>query len=144
MHDSDPSLRDLFDACIDLPAERRAAYLDAHCADPARRDMLERLGHKCLSATTRERGLSLAKKAEIDACVISDGRFDALDDDAGRARLSAFVAALNAGQPAPPRLIALLPAGDQAEALQALGITALILPPSPESLSRALTRVSAQ
>lgn len=108
------------------------------------RDMLERLGHKCLSATTRERGLSLAEKAEIDACVISDGRFDELDDDAGRARLSAFVAALNAGQPAPPRLIALLPAGDQAEALQALGITALILPPSPESLSRALTRVSAQ
>jgi signal transduction histidine kinase len=104
------------------------------------RDMLERLGHKCLSATTRERGLSLAKKAEIDACVISAGRFDDLDDPDARDRLTAFIAALRDSQTAPPHILALLPAGDQAEALQALGVTPLILPQSQDSLGRALTR----
>ena len=102
--------------------------------------MLERLGHKCLSATTRERGLSLAKKAEIDACVISAGRFDDLDDPDARDRLTAFIAALRDSQTAPPHILALLPAGDQAEALQALGVTPLILPQSQDSLGRALTR----
>ncbi|HWU48922.1 MAG TPA: ATP-binding protein [Asticcacaulis sp.] len=126
-----PSLRVLLIAGDSLPALEL-------------RDMLERLGHKCLSATTRERGLSLAKKAEIDACVISAGRFDDLDSDEGRERLAAFVAALQASQAATAHIMALLPAGDQAEALQALGITPLILPQSPESLGRALMQASAQ
>jgi serine/threonine-protein kinase len=36
-------MRELFDACSDLPAAERAAYLTAHCADPTQRERVERL-----------------------------------------------------------------------------------------------------
>jgi len=104
------------------------------------RDMLERLGHRCLTAASRERGLSLAQKADIDACVISTGRFSELDDEDGRQRLAGFVDGLGERV----HVLALLPDGGQAEALQALGIAPLLLPQSQDSLGRALTRISAQ
>jgi serine/threonine-protein kinase len=43
MNDTLPSLRELFDACLDLPPVERDAYLAAHCADPAWRERVERL-----------------------------------------------------------------------------------------------------
>jgi len=43
MRPSTPSLRALFDACVDLPAEQHAPFLDAHCADPLLRDQVEGL-----------------------------------------------------------------------------------------------------
>ena len=45
MQETPPSLRELFDACSDLPPAERAAYLAAHCADPARRERVQRLLH---------------------------------------------------------------------------------------------------
>lgn len=98
------------------------------------RDMLERLGHRCLSATTRERGLSLASKAQIDACIISTSR-------ASGDSVEAFAAALRQSQPHAVSVLALLSEGDQAEALEAAGITPLLLPQTQESLGRALTRI---
>ncbi|MDI7774939.1 hybrid sensor histidine kinase/response regulator [Asticcacaulis sp. EMRT-3] len=111
------------------------------------RDALEHLGHKCLTSTSRERGLSLARKAEIDACVISLGRVENLEDETARARLAAFAAALRASQKdagdiGDLTILILLPDGDQAESLQALGYKPLLLPQSPESLARALIRVT--
>jgi len=38
-----PSLRELFDACIDLPPSARQAYLAAHCTDAALCERVERL-----------------------------------------------------------------------------------------------------
>ena len=38
-----PSLRDLFEAACELDDAARAAYLAAHCADPAQREQVERL-----------------------------------------------------------------------------------------------------
>ena len=38
-----PSLRELFEAANELPAGQRAGFLDAHCADPARRAFVERM-----------------------------------------------------------------------------------------------------
>jgi len=103
------------------------------------RDQLERLGHKCLTSTTRERALALAKKAPVDACVISTGGFEDLSVDGNRQKLDTFLASLRATQEeAHLNILALLPAGDQAETLQAMGVRPLLLPQSRDSLARAL------
>lgn len=107
------------------------------------RDTLETLGHKCLTSTTRERAMTLAKKAPIDACLISTGAFEDVSDEANRAKLEAFLETLRATQTdAQLNILALLPVGDQADALQALGIKPLLMPQSRESLGRALTQIS--
>ena len=43
MTDPTPTLRDLFEAALALAPEQRAAFLDGHCVDPARRADVERL-----------------------------------------------------------------------------------------------------
>ncbi len=103
------------------------------------RDQLEGLGHRCLTSTTRERALSLARKGGVDACVISTGAFENLDDDGNRQTLSAFLDSLRATQAeARMKIVALLPAGDQAEALQDMGVSPVLLPQGRDGLARAL------
>ena len=126
-HDSDHSLRVLLLANDSL----RAAQL---------RDQLEDLGHRCLTSTSRERALALAKKGGVDACVISTGAFENLHDDGNRDTLNRFLDSLRATQTeAHLNIVALLPAGDQVEALQAMGVKPLLLPQGRDSLARALT-----
>ena len=105
------------------------------------RDTLERLGHKCLTSTSRERALALARKAQVDACLISTGAFEPLDDDDQRARLETWLETLRQTQ-AEGRLniLALLPDGVQAAALSDLGVRVLLAPLSRESLLRALAQ----
>ena len=103
------------------------------------RDQLEHLGHKCLTSTSRERALALARKAPVDACLISTGAFEDLRDDDNRERLQGFFESLRATQSeAHLAILALLPEGDQIEDLQALGIKPLLLPQNRDSLGRAL------
>ena len=105
------------------------------------RDTLEHLGHKCLTSTSRERALSLARKAPVDACLISTGAFENLDDPANREKLDGFLNSLRGSQEeARLNILALLPAGDQAEDLQAMGVKPLLMPQTRESLGRALTQ----
>ncbi|HVZ30363.1 MAG TPA: ATP-binding protein [Asticcacaulis sp.] len=105
------------------------------------RDQLEHLGHKCLTSTSRERALALAKKGGIDACVISTGAFENLSDEDNRRDLESFLKSLRATQAeARLNILALLPSGDQAEDLQALGVKPLLLPQNRESLARALAQ----
>ncbi len=103
------------------------------------RDQLEHLGHKCLTSTSRERALALAKKAPVDACLISTGAFEDLREGDNRERVKAFFTSLRATQhEANLAILALLPEGDQIEDLQALGIKPLLLPQNRDSLGRAL------
>jgi two-component system, sensor histidine kinase len=103
------------------------------------RDQLEEMGHRCLTSTSRERALALAQKGGLDACVISTGTFENLHEDANRQNLDSFLAGLRATQEeARLNIVALLPNGDQAEDLQALGVKPLLLPHNREGLSRAL------
>ncbi len=103
------------------------------------RDQLEHLGHKCLTSTSRERALALARKAPVDACLISIGAFEDLREDDNRERLQVFFESLRATQQeAGLAILALLPEGDQIEDLQALGIKPLLLPQNRDSLGRAL------
>ncbi len=103
------------------------------------RDQLEGMGHRCLTSTTRERALALARKGGLDACVISTGTFENLDDDGNRRTLGAFLDALRATQEqARMNIVALLPEGDQAEALQDLGVRPVLLPQGRDGLARAL------
>lgn len=105
------------------------------------RDQLEHLGHKCLTSTSRERALALARKGGIDACVISTGAFENLGDEDNRRELDTFLHSLRATQAeARMNILALLPSGDQAENLQALGVKPLLLPQNRESLARALAQ----
>ena len=106
------------------------------------RDSLEHLGHKCLTSTSRERAIALARKAPVDACIISTGPFENLDDADSRAGLEAFLERLRATQTeATLNIMALVPAGDQVDELQALGVRPLLLPQNRESLGRALAAV---
>ena len=108
------------------------------------RDTLEHLGHKCLTSTSRERALSLARKAPVDACLISTGSFENLDDPANRQKLDAFLTSLrNTQEEAKLNILALLPAGDQAEDLQDMGVKPLLMPQTRESLARALAQATA-
>jgi signal transduction histidine kinase/CheY-like chemotaxis protein len=103
------------------------------------RDQLEHLGHKCLTSTSRERALALARKAPVDACLISTGAFEDLREDGNRERVQAFLTSLRATQhEANLAILALLPEGDQIEDLQALGVKPLLLPQNRDSLGRAL------
>jgi signal transduction histidine kinase/CheY-like chemotaxis protein len=103
------------------------------------RDQLEHLGHKCLTSTSRERALALARKAPVDACLISTGAFEDLREEDNRARLRTFFEQLRSTQhEAGLAILALLPEGDQIEDLQALGIKPLLLPQNRDSLGRAL------
>jgi serine/threonine-protein kinase len=43
MNQPTPTLRDLFEQALEQRADARAAWLDAHCSDPAQRDAIERL-----------------------------------------------------------------------------------------------------
>jgi signal transduction histidine kinase/CheY-like chemotaxis protein len=105
------------------------------------RDSLEHLGHKCLTSTSRERALTLAKKAPIDACLISTGAFEVLEDGENRVKLESFLKNLRQTQAdARLNIVALLPDGQQAEALQDLGVTSLLMPLNREALSRALAQ----
>lgn len=143
-----------FDATAQAPA-RPAAEIEA-AAEPTHslrvlllsndslraaqlRDQLEHLGHKCLTSTSRERALALARNAPVDACLISTGAFEDLREDDNRIRLQAFFEQLRATQHgAGLAILALLPEGDQIEDLQALGIKPLLLPQNRDSLARAL------
>ena len=128
-NDSEHSLRVLLLANDSL----RAAQL---------RDQLEDLGHRCLTSTSRDRALALAKKGNVDACVISTGAFENLHDDGNRDTVSAFLDSLRATQAeAHLNIVALLPAGDQVEVLQAMGVKPLLLPQGRDSLARALMAV---
>ncbi len=105
------------------------------------RDQLEFLGHRCLTSTSRERALALAKKGGLDACVISTGAFENLQDDGNHQSLARFLDGLRETQAeARLNIVALLPTGDQAEDLQALGVKPLLLPQNRESLARALAQ----
>ncbi|ESQ74020.1 ATP-binding protein [Asticcacaulis sp. AC402] len=106
------------------------------------RDSLERMGHKCLTSTSRERAVALARKAPVDACLISTGAFENLDEPESRLRLETFLDSLRATQKtAHLNILALVPAGDQVDDLQALGVRPLLLPQNRESLARALAAV---
>lgn len=106
------------------------------------REQLEHLGHKCLTSTTRERALALARKAPVDACVISTGGFEDLNIDDNRKKLDAFLDSLRATQAAARlNILALLPSGDQAEALESMGVRPLLRPHSRDSLARALAAI---
>ena len=103
------------------------------------RDQLEEMGHRCLTSTSRERALALARKGGLDACIIATGTFENLHEDANRQNLDTFLAGLRATQEeARLNIVALLPNGDQAEDLQSLGVKPLLLPHNREGLSRAL------
>ena len=105
------------------------------------RDALEHQGHKCLTSTSRERALILARKVPVDACLISMGAFETLDDDDTRANLAAWLESLRGTQADTHlNILALLPDGAQAEALQGLGVRVLLMPLNRESLVRALTQ----
>ena len=105
------------------------------------RDALEHQGHKCLTSTSKERALILARKAPIDACLISIGPFEALDDNAEHAKLETWLENLRQTQPDRYlNILALLPDGLQAEALQAIGVRVLLMPLNRESLVRALAQ----
>jgi signal transduction histidine kinase/CheY-like chemotaxis protein len=107
------------------------------------RDVLEHQGHKCLTSTTRERALTLARKGPVDACLISTGAFEALDEDANRAKLAAWLDSLRGTQADTSlNILALLPDGQQAEALRELGVHVLLMPLNRESLVRALARTA--
>lgn len=107
------------------------------------RDVLEHQGHKCLTSTTRERALALARKAPVDACLISTGAFEALDETANRAKLAAWLDSLRGTQADTPlNILALLPDGQQAEALQELGVRVLLMPLNREALVRALAHTA--
>jgi two-component system, sensor histidine kinase len=103
------------------------------------RDQLEEMGHRCLTSTSRERALALAKKGGLDACVISTGSFENLQEATNRQTLDTFLSSLRATQEeARLKIVALLPNGDQAEDLQSLGVKPLLLPHNREGLYRAL------
>ncbi|WAC48559.1 ATP-binding protein [Asticcacaulis sp. SL142] len=103
------------------------------------RDSLERLGHKCLTSTTRERALSLAGKAELDACLIATGALNEVADADGRETLETFLYRLRTSQSeAAIQILALLPQGDHADTLREMGVKPLILPQSEADLNRAL------
>ncbi|MDC7696150.1 HAMP domain-containing sensor histidine kinase [Asticcacaulis sp. DXS10W] len=104
------------------------------------RDTLEGLGHRCLTATTRPRAVSLAAKGDIDAVLIATGAFEDLDNDSHRQKLSEWLERLRATQARETlTILALLPDGQQAEPLSALGVRPLLLPQSEDALRRALT-----
>ncbi|WP_343684488.1 HAMP domain-containing sensor histidine kinase [Asticcacaulis sp.] len=104
------------------------------------RDTLEGLGHRCLTATTRPRAVSLAAKGDIDAVLIATGAFEDLDNDSHRQKLSEWLERLRATQARENlAILALLPDGQQAEPLSALGVRPLLLPQSEDALRRALT-----
>ena len=106
------------------------------------RDSLEHMGHRCLTSTSRERALALARKAPVDACLISTGPFENLEDADNRGRLEGFLDQLRATQTeAGLNILALVPAGDQVEELKAMGVRPLLLPQNRESLGRALAAV---
>ncbi|MDC7683885.1 HAMP domain-containing sensor histidine kinase [Asticcacaulis sp. BYS171W] len=103
------------------------------------RDTLETLGHKCLTATTRHRALSLAAKGEIDALLVATGAFEDLSDDGNRTALSDWLGRLRSTQESETlTILALLPDGHQAEPLAGLGIRPLLMPQSEDALRRAL------
>ncbi|ESQ78029.1 hybrid sensor histidine kinase/response regulator [Asticcacaulis sp. YBE204] len=106
------------------------------------RDTLETMGHKCLTATTRHRALSLAAKGEVDALLVATGVFEDLSDDGNRTALSAWLERLRSTQSHEAlNVLALLPDGHQAETLNELGIKPLLMPQSEDALRRALMPV---
>jgi signal transduction histidine kinase/CheY-like chemotaxis protein len=109
------------------------------------RDLLEHQGHKCLTASSRERALILTKKGPIDACLISTGAFEPLADADNYAKLEAWLSALRLSQEdTAPNILTLLPDGAQAETLNALGVRVLLMPLNREALNRALSQPATQ
>jgi len=105
------------------------------------RDALEALGHRCLTATTRQRALSLAAKGPLDAVLIAAGAVEDLGRSDQTAEASLWLEQLRATQSqARLNILALLPDGEQAENLDAMGISPLLPPTGPEILRRALAR----
>ncbi|UDF04474.1 HAMP domain-containing sensor histidine kinase [Asticcacaulis sp. AND118] len=104
------------------------------------RDTLEGLGHRCLTATTRHRAVSLAAKGEIDAVLIATGAFEDLDNDANRQKVAEWLERLRSTQEQEKlNILALLPDGQQAEPLSELGVRPLLMPQSEDALRRALS-----
>jgi two-component system, sensor histidine kinase len=103
------------------------------------RDALEQGGHRCLTATSTQRALSLARKAEIDACVLASDPLADFNDADERKAIRSFADAMRATQSqAHMQILALLPEGEHAETLQAIGIDPLLWPLKADSLNRAL------
>lgn len=133
----DAAPEELTDHCLRLLLLSNDSLRAAHL-----RNTLEGMGHKCLTTTSRDRAVTLARKAPVDACLISTGMFEDLDEPENRTRLETFLANLRATQSeAALKIMALIPTGDQAEDLQALGVRPLLLPQSRDSLARALATV---
>ncbi|MFP1129593.1 ATP-binding protein [Asticcacaulis sp. W401b] len=104
------------------------------------RDTLEGLGHRCLTATTRPRAVSLAAKGDIDAVLIATGAFEDLDNAANRQKVAEWLERLRATQAREAlTILALLPDGQQAEPLSEMGVRPLLMPQSEDALRRALT-----
>lgn len=104
------------------------------------RDTLEGLGHRCLTATTRTRAVSLAAKGDIDAVLIATGAFEDLDNAANRQKVAEWLERLRATQAREAlTILALLPDGQQAEPLSEMGVRPLLMPQSEDALRRALT-----
>lgn len=104
------------------------------------RDTLEGLGHRCLTATTRPRAVSLAAKGDIDAVLIATGAFEDLANAANRQKVAEWLERLRATQAREAlTILALLPDGQQAEPLSEMGVRPLLMPQSEDALRRALT-----
>lgn len=104
------------------------------------RDTLEGLGHRCLTATTRPRAVSLAAKGDIDAVLIATGAFEDLDNAANRQKLVEWLERLRATQARETlTILALLPDGQQAEPLSEMGVRPLLMPQTEDAIRRALT-----
>lgn len=105
------------------------------------RNMLENQGHQCLVSTSRERALTLAQKAPVDACMISTGAFENLADPEFREKLKSWLEAMHhTRDSAHLTIVAVLPDGEQAEALSNLGVRVILMPLAREAVNRALTR----
>lgn len=104
------------------------------------RDTLEGLGHRCLTATTRPRAVSLAAKGDIDAVLIATGAFEDLDNAANRQKVGEWLERLRATQTRETlNILALLPDGQQAEPLSEMGVRPLLIPQTEDALRRALS-----
>lgn len=109
------------------------------------RNLLEEMGHRCLSAKSRTRALSLAQQGRLHACLIATNSFEDLSLPQNRDKLEAYFTRLRDTQSETRlRILALLPDGEQAEALSHMGVLPLLGPVSSAELTRALIQSDAE
>lgn len=109
------------------------------------RNLLEEMGHRCLSAKSRTRALSLAQQGRLHACLIATGTFENLSLPQNRDRQDAYFKRLRETQTETRlKILALLPDGEQAEVLRDMGIVPLLGPVSSAELTRALIQSDAE